>query len=244
MTKLLIGGCSFTQSVKISADKIEVTEGNSYAYKAAMGLGIDTVIDVSMSGKGNERIWRKMTKVIESGEVGKGDYIIVQYTDTERQEFWVPEHKGEEGSVFTEEADGVSGYVHHYHPWPYTDEQVSKFNMNISREKSVDTYDFLREYTRKHYSPDWTLAQWKLRNMWFQWYLYGKGFRKVYFIRNVYNHRFLETIEPFKNNVIDVEGLSWQDGNWVDCPGCHLSVQGHVQVGSTVTEFIKKAENI
>ena len=77
--KLVVAGCSFS----------DYMEKNSYTYgeQLAAFLGRKYVHEGAGSGS-NWRIWRTVGNMVYNSTLDVNDILIVQYTNTERQEFW------------------------------------------------------------------------------------------------------------------------------------------------------------
>ena len=80
MVKIAVGGCSFSDrryGIVPWGDTVATLQNKTYIHEAA-------------SAGSNFRIWRRLTNHIQSGNLSKGDIIIVQYTNIDRAEAWSP----------------------------------------------------------------------------------------------------------------------------------------------------------
>ena len=92
MAKLCVAGCSFSDYTQVDTVYGEIT---------AQNLGLE-YLHKAGGGGSNKRITREIIQAVFDGNLQSGDYVLVQYTQSERTEFASP------GMMLTEEGKQYS----------------------------------------------------------------------------------------------------------------------------------------
>lgn len=180
MTSLLVAGCSFSDyaNVKVVYGEIlaNFLNANEYIHEAA-GCG------------SNYRIWRKVVSSILDKKIKKNDYIIVQYTNAERQEIWSPFNndysRNENGFSFGD---------------PFSNGSILKFKSNsYSWQKHSIEKKFFNMY-EKFINIEFELEKFRVNHNMFQTFLSYNGFRNVYFLNSIYAPDY-ELIDEYKKKL-------------------------------------------
>jgi hypothetical protein len=117
MPVLAVGGCSYSDYTNV--DKV-------YGEFCAEQLGFEYK-HYARGGSGNQRMFYILTRAIQSGEIGKGDIVVLQYTDPHRKLLPEPfKRSAENGPGQTEVWDTPygEGYTTDYKEgsWQYQNE--------------------------------------------------------------------------------------------------------------------------
>lgn len=89
MPKLIVAGCSFSDSIEVDG----LQNKTSWGKELAKLLGYEYQHEGAGCGS-NYRMWRVITSGIMAGTITSNDLVCVQYTNNDRMEFWSDtEHK-------------------------------------------------------------------------------------------------------------------------------------------------------
>jgi hypothetical protein len=223
MKKLFVAGCSFSDYTQV--DKV-------YGEILAEKLGYEYVHEGSGCGS-NYRIWRVIGGYILSGNLTPNDLLIIQYTSTERREFW------SHNSPSISEPKKVNLNE------PYKNNgSLLKFKSGsgawtrFSEEKALlDLYE--KYFCSVEYEQEW----FKIMHNFFQTFLIHYNIKTV-FLETVYSYQLKDNglEKQFENLYFD-----WKKN--YDTPSIqlvpnqdwgHLNIEGHELLANDLYEHLLK----
>lgn len=217
MTKLLVAGCSFSDYTKIS---------KVYGEFLSEAMGISEYIHEARGCGSNHRIWREIVNHVLSKNITSEDFVIVQYTQVLRLEYWTPHRKEiipitndrnisdpykDDGTILRFKIDS--------HTWQDHRDEINFFKIH---EKFIN-YDFEYEKFIVHH------------NM-FQTFMAYNGFKKLFFLKGGTYGPPYDLISEYKNNYIDGSKLL---ENHLDGDEHHLNQIGHEKTAEFILKFFK-----
>jgi len=232
-SKLITAGCSFSDLVVVNQITYKPIDVTPYGDLVAKHFGQEYVHEGACSGS-NYRIWRTVMGHILSGNITPADTLIIQYTHTERDEFWSMHVEGVEVKYRWMDRPEYGGII------------IRAKTNSHTGVNDKHNIEFLKMWEENHLNEDYQFERFKAYDAMFQAYLLHNEFKDVYFIKNNYNSPFLEPAPAYENNVIDATELSMTDGNWQPSdkvPGCHLSQLGHDLLAQKVIAHIENIRN-
>lgn len=136
MPVLAVGGCSYSDYTQV--DKV-------YGEFCAEQLGFEYK-HYARGGSGNQRMFYILTRAIQSGELGRGDIVVLQYTDPHRKLLPEPfKRSAERGPGQTEEWQTPygEGYTTDYKSgsWQYQNEPQT-----VAAHKALNEFCFNNEF--------------------------------------------------------------------------------------------------
>jgi len=217
MDNLLVAGCSvsdYTYVNEVWGESLAEQLNLNYIHQAA-GCG------------SNWRIWRKIFESVNLNIITPHDTIIIQYTSTERREFWSPFEISatvtEDKGPLSEEYD--SGCIIRY---KIDAEQW----VNHPQERKL-----FKQYSR-FINEKFELEQFHMMHSMFQSYMKDKGFKKIYFLK-------AGKYGPLKG---EQDLIDYYKNNWIAAPNAfkyhlpndpsHLNQKGHNELASLVHKYI------
>ena len=221
MSKLLVAGCSFSDYTKVNkvfgeflAKKLDVIE---YIHEAR-GCG------------SNYRIWREVIGHVFKKNISPEDFIIVQYTDIVRDEYWSPflrenfpinddrndSDRYEKGGTIIRFKIGSHGFYSNNHI-------KAEHNFLLLRETFLNDEFEMERFITNH-------------NM-FQTFMNYHGFKKLFFLRGgVYGPSY-DLIDEYKENFIDGKDLLKYH---LPNDEYHLSQFGHENTATFIYNFLQQ----
>jgi len=224
MERLLVAGCSFSDYTKVS---------KVYGQYVAEKLGLDYIHEARGCGS-NYRIWRTVVNAVLDGKINSNDIIIVQYTNTERQEFWSP-YRRPVISITNDENNSD----------PY---DASKHQGTIIRFK-IDSHTWQRNPCEKEFfklhetflCEEFEDEKFTVNHNMFQSFMKDKGFKDLYFLLGGnYAPHNSTYIDYYKKNVINGEHLlryHLPKDVW------HMSNKGHKHTANLIVDFLQQRKN-
>ena len=222
MPKLVVLGCSVSDYThvdkawgEILSEKLE----HEYIHEAS-GCG------------SNWRMWRKVFGLINNNIICNNDTVIVQYTETIRNEFWSPYQK---------KSRPLYGSKKTYLVEKYNDDgAIIKFKMDAHTFNDYTSAEkkFFKNYTR-FISEDFELENFTMMHNMFQGFMKDKGFDNLYFVKaggygpvtneedfiDYYKQKFISIPDAFQNH-LPKDHL-------------HMNQTGHKKLADIVYNYIK-----
>jgi hypothetical protein len=225
--KLVVAGCSFS----------DYMEKNSYTYgeQLAAFLGRKYVHEGAGSGS-NWRIWRTVGNMVYNSTLDVNDILIVQYTNTERQEFWSqysPDKpiiiNGKKRRPLREEGpeDGsIIRYKMKAHTW---------LNKPYPKEGK-----FVKQYEERHVSEEFSKQQFTAHHTMFMSMLRDKKIKTV-FLRSRINPFFeLDQDHEFNSYKEADEDLFNEAHYYEEDDSSHLNDKGHYNLARKLNTHIRE----
>lgn len=222
--KLIVGGCSVSDySCGIN---------NTYGNLLSSYLGYD-YIDESAGCGSNFRIWRRLTTMIRQNEISKDDILIVQYTTTERKEFFSL-------YPFNFEKDRSGDKTKSLRE-PYIDGSTIKFkthSFNYYRNRSET--NFLKLTENNFMSQDYDDEVFYNYQFMFQCLLKEKGIKTIFLRETNYQPLSIQTINC-ENHIYYSINNYFVKGYAVEGEGRygHLNDKGHKILAKDLYKLIK-----
>lgn len=216
-SKICVAGCSFSDYTKV--DKV-------YGEYLAEKLGYDYLHEGAGCGS-NWRIWRQVYKNIRDHHLTSNDILIVQYTNTERQEFYSRfdlEHKVDTKQYMREKfGDGnIIRYKMDAHTW----------------QKTAEEKRFMKMYQDNHVDPGFSEFQFECHHTMFQDYLYANNM-KVIFFKSGYRPK-LDLIHNFETMSFTKTDCSLPPYNLFENDDTHMNELGHKNLADALFKHIQE----
>ena len=216
-SKICVAGCSFSDYTKV--DKV-------YGEYLAEKLGYDYLHEGAGCGS-NWRIWRQVYKNIRDQHLTPNDILIVQYTITERQEFYSRfdlEHKVDDKQHLREKFG--DGNIIRYKTDAYT------WQNNKEEQK------FMELYQLNHADPDFAELQFECHHTMFQNYLLANNIRTIFF-KSRYRPE-LDLIHKFRSMAFRSTDSSLPPYNLSKNDDAHMNDLGHKNLADQLFKHIQE----
>ena len=216
-SKICVAGCSFSDYTKV--DKV-------YGEYLAEKLGYDYLHEGAGCGS-NWRIWRQVYKNIRDQHLTPNDILIVQYTITERQEFYSRfdlEHKVDDKQHLREKFG--DGNIIRYKTDAYT------WQNNKEEQK------FMELYQLNHADPDFAELQFECHHTMFQNYLLANNIRTIFF-KSRYRPE-LDLIHKFRSMAFRSTDSSLPPFNLSENDDAHMNDLGHKNLADQLFKHIQE----
>lgn len=218
--KLFVAGCSFSDYSQVDT---------VYGEILAERLGYDYQHEGSGCGS-NYRIWRVIGNHIMRSNLTENDLLIVQYTSTERREFWSHndpnpnEHKKVNLSEPFEFGGSLLKYKSYSTQW-----------QRFKEEK-----DFLDLYENYFCSIEYETQWFNIMNAYFQTFLLNNKIPTI-FLETMYMNNF-DLIDPFKSTQLTwMKNLTDQSIQLIPNEDHgHLNIKGHQLLADDLYQHVKK----
>lgn len=217
MSKLVVAGCSvsdYTEVNHVWGDYLADHLGFEYKHLAA-GCG------------SNSRSFRLLTNDIRNNIIKPDDIVIVQYTQTERTEFW--------SSIPPLEADHDEIDLRD----PYDNGSIIKFKMRSHLSYKGTDAKFTKLYER-FINENFELEKFINNHISFQCLAKEYNIHNLYFVKvGIYGwdeitHGNMPSIPKYKDNFLNYRDLL-EDRKWrLADDNLHLNDQGHKELASRV----------
>lgn len=221
MRKLFVAGCSFSDY-----SQVDTVYGEVLAEK----LGFDYVHEGSGCGS-NYRIWRSIGQHILSGNLTENDLLIVQYTSTERREFW---SHNEPLPSLPKTVNLNEGY--------YKGGSILKYkSFSTQWQRFEEEKQFLDLYEKYFCSIEYEEDWFRVMNSYFQSFLTSKNINTV-FLETVYLYNLPYYGLDDKHRKLYFDWKKNLDNESYNLPNDkgHLSVLGHRKLADDLFDHINK----
>jgi hypothetical protein len=214
--KLCVAGCSFSDYYK--------SVPNVYGDILAKKLNSEYIHHATTAGN-NYRIWREVSALVMSNEITPSDILIIQYTQTTRNEFWsaVP--------YKPQVRNGVD-YVENYN----NDGTIIRYKLNAAKwQDNTIEKEFFKMYEANFLNTNFEEEKFKVYNEMFQHFLLNYKIPTI-FLKTEYCSENLSLLSHF-------EALSY---SFDIAPGtelsnddrCHLNLYGHTILANNLYDHI------
>lgn len=217
MKKLFIVGCSFSDNLpknQVYGNLLAKKLGYEYVH---MAIGIGS----------NYRMWRYATNAIMNKELTSNDLLIVQYTGTERCEFWsdIEKIKPDVHTDFSETYDKggtILKFKWDAHVWQQDKSQI----------------EFFKTYQERFLNPAFEEEKFKFNNFNFQSMLAYNKIKTVFFHNRA--NKFFDVLEHFQPYAYREPDELHQTASYLvdGAGGFHMNELGHSIVADLLFNHI------
>jgi len=216
-SKLCVAGCSFSDYTKV--DKV-------YGEYLAEKLGYDYVHEAAGCGS-NWRIWRRVYQLIRDDVITSNDLLIIQYTITERQEFYSRfriDHSVDKKQNMRE---------------PFGDGDIIRYKMDsYTWQKTPQDKKFLKMYQQNHVDLDFAELQFECFHSMFQSYLKSNNINTIFF-KSGYRST-LDLLPEFEQKSFFKNDCSSPPNNLADNDHAHMNDLGHRRLAEHLHNHLAK----
>lgn len=220
--KLFVAGCSFSDY-----SQVELVYGEILAQK----LNFEYVHEGSGCGS-NYRIWRVIGNHILENRLTENDLLIVQYTSTERREFWSHNSpsKQESKKVNLNEPYASGGSLLKYKTF------------STQWQRFQEEKDFLDLYEKYFCSIEYEIEWFKVMNNYFQCFLRDRKIKTIFletmYMNNLPSYGLLDEFRPlyldWKKNISDISLHLVPNEDYG-----HLNILGHETLANDLFDHIQ-----
>ena len=216
MPNLCVAGCSFSDYVKtdkVYGEYLAETLGMNYIHQGA-GVG------------SNWRIWRKIYDHIKQGLITSNDLLIVQYTISERQEFY---------SRFRDDEEQTMSMPYRE---PYGDGDIVRYKMDSYKWQKFDQdRQFFKMYQDDHVDIEFAEEQFECHHTMFQHFLLSNNITTIFF-KSAYRYD-LDLLPEFEQISFQKRDCSDPPYNLSEADTSHMNQEGHKALSSLLFDHIK-----
>lgn len=224
MTQLLVAGCSFSDYTKVQKVYGEILfeklKFKKYIHEAR-GCG------------SNYRMWREIVNHVLKKTIFPEDFIIIQYTESIRQEYWTPHRRAV--IPITDDSNNSD---------PYKNSGTIirfKTDSHLSQHQPIEKRFFKSlEY---FINEDFENEKFYVNHQMFQAFMIFNNFKNVFFLKGGSYGPDYDLIAEYKNNFINGSHLldhpyHLPGDNW------HLSQEGHENTANFLYNFLKDNKHV
>jgi len=218
MSKLCVAGCSVSDYVHIK---------QTYGELLGNKLGYEYIHEGAGCGS-NYRMWRKLSLYIKNEFLTDKDILIIQYTETTRNEFWSMfgdvkrnfEHKIADDSY---DSGIIIRYKHQAYDW----------------QPTIPERKFFKDYETYFLNIDFSFEQFDANNFMFQNMLKQQNIRAIFLKTTRIGPKHNHLIEPYlKYSFIDESNRIYEN-NLSEEDHCHFSQLGSNRLADKLYDHIK-----
>ena len=216
-SNLCVAGCSFSDHTKV--DKV-------YGEYLAESLGMNYIHEGAGCGS-NWRIWRKIYEHVGDHRITSKDILIVQYTNSERQEFF-------SRFKFTHLVDGRQRLRDKFNNGEIIRYKIDSYTWQpIEQEKK-----FLKLYQDNHVDSEFAEHQFECHHAMFETFLLANNIRTIFF-KSGYrsNLQLLPEHEKISFKKTDCSNPPY---NLSDSDTAHMNAEGHKNIANLLFQHIEK----
>lgn len=216
-SKICVAGCSFSDYTKV--DKV-------YGEYLAEKLKYDYIHEAAGCGS-NWRIWRRVYTLIRDNLITPDDLLIIQYTITERQEFYSRfrvDHSLDNKQNMRE---------------PFGDGDIIRYKMDSHIwQKTPQDKSFLEMYQRNHVDLGFAELQFECFHSMFQSYLKLKNINTIFFKSNYRSN--LDLMPEFEQKSFFKNDCCTPPYNLTDNDHAHMNDLGHKNIADQLYKHIQE----
>lgn len=227
MNKLFVAGCSVS-------DYTDVNE--VYGEHLAKKLDMNYVHEAVSCGS-NWRIWRRIVDHILRGNLTKDDLLIVQYTDTDRCEFWSRHHY----EHILPKKETKPQYLREKH---HNYGEIIRFKLNSYTWQVIpEEVELFKLYENNFVNDEFNFEVTNTQHIMFQALLKEYNIPTIFFgIYSNYYYKRLKILPHFKESYFNINEIVMGKKNeyLIENDNYHFNDKGHKYVAEKLHEHIKK----
>ena len=188
----------------------------------------------------NYRIWRTVTNMILDGNISTDDTVVIQYTTTNRREFWTsnyvePSDMAYDSAETAKHNTGIVQLVEEYKDFGYVVKYKSR---SYLWQTNKDTSKFFKQYQEQFVNTEYDADMFRVNHYNFSNMLRANNIRVVFL--SMFGYSGVSMIEPYSAGypVLRINNDQLQDEH-IQEDGTHLTDAGHTHVAGLIADYLK-----